>query len=310
MDTTAVGRAPRRRIHICLVTLGLLAAAVAPLQGQQGEPLRVGGDVSAPRKISGDEPSYTEVARRVRATGTVIIEAVIDEHGAVTDTRILKPLPFGLDGKAIEAVKTWKFIPAMFQGKPVRVYYILTVNFHLTTDFDSGPAFDMFMGDHPDLRALVEEGDYVRAGAEIDDMLAKRPDDNSLRFGRAYMHLGAGEMKEAWRVAQSVGGPEQAEIAQSIAAKAAEQLREHPGATDAERTEMLEVGLPAATLAAKLITLDDPEGLADALRTKAELLRAQAELVRDAARRQGILDDAKALEDRADKVHPLRSNLE
>ena len=92
-------------------------------------PLRVGGAVSRPVKISGDEPKYTSLARRAGIQGEVIIEAIIDEQGNVTSQNILQGLPMGLDGAARNAVRTWKFRPAMFGGQPVKVFYILHVHF-------------------------------------------------------------------------------------------------------------------------------------------------------------------------------------
>ncbi|HYU31122.1 MAG TPA: energy transducer TonB, partial [Thermoanaerobaculia bacterium] len=94
-------------------------------------PLRVGGGVSRPEKISGSPPVYTEVARKARVTGVVIVEAIIDERGDVTNARVLKGLPMGLDRAALEAVQHWKFRPAQFQGRAVKVYYTLTVNFQV-----------------------------------------------------------------------------------------------------------------------------------------------------------------------------------
>jgi len=61
----------------------------------------------------------------------VIIEAIIDRNGNVTDARVLKPLPLGLDASALEAVKRWKFKPGTLNGQPVPVIYNLTVNFRL-----------------------------------------------------------------------------------------------------------------------------------------------------------------------------------
>lgn len=94
-------------------------------------PIRVGGDVKAPEKVTFPSPQYTEIARKARIQGVVIIEAIIDKAGNVTNVKILKGLPMGLDQSAADAVKKWKFKPATLNGKPVAVIYNLTVNFQL-----------------------------------------------------------------------------------------------------------------------------------------------------------------------------------
>jgi protein TonB len=91
----------------------------------------VGGDVKPPEKISAPQPQYTEIARKARIQGVVIVQAIIDKQGVVTNVKVLKPLPMGLDQAAAEAIKSWKFKPATLNGKPVAVYYNLTVNFTL-----------------------------------------------------------------------------------------------------------------------------------------------------------------------------------
>ena len=92
-------------------------------------PLRVGGDVKAPVLIDRVEPKRTPEAIANRISGIVIVEALINEHGDVSDVHILKPLPFGLDQAAVDAVKQWHFKPGTLNGKPVAVIFNLTVNF-------------------------------------------------------------------------------------------------------------------------------------------------------------------------------------
>jgi periplasmic protein TonB len=94
-------------------------------------PIQVGGDVKPPEKILAPQPQYSEVARKARVQGVVIVQAIIDKEGNVTNVKILKGLPFGLDQSAADAIKKWKFKPATLNGKPVAVYYNLTVNFTL-----------------------------------------------------------------------------------------------------------------------------------------------------------------------------------
>lgn len=91
----------------------------------------VGGDVTRPVKIHAPLPSYPERARRPRIQGTVIVQAIIDKNGDVTEIKLLKGLPMGLNEAAIDAIKQWKFKPATLGGKPVDVYYNLTVTFKL-----------------------------------------------------------------------------------------------------------------------------------------------------------------------------------
>ncbi len=61
----------------------------------------------------------------------MIVEAIIDKEGNVTNVKVLKGLPMGLDQAAVDAVSRWKFKPATLNAKPVAVIYNLTVNFQL-----------------------------------------------------------------------------------------------------------------------------------------------------------------------------------
>ncbi|HYU31846.1 MAG TPA: TonB family protein, partial [Thermoanaerobaculia bacterium] len=93
--------------------------------------LTVGGAVTRPVLLSGRPPQFPEIARRARIVGAVVLRAVIDERGRVTDVRVLQGLPMGIDKVAVEAVQTWLFQPARFEGRAVKVYYTLTVNFQI-----------------------------------------------------------------------------------------------------------------------------------------------------------------------------------
>ena len=61
----------------------------------------------------------------------MLFRSVIDREGNVTEARILKGLPMGLDQEALRVIRMWKFRPGTLNGQPVAVYYNLTVNFRL-----------------------------------------------------------------------------------------------------------------------------------------------------------------------------------
>ena len=94
---------------------------------------RVGAEVSRPELVFQTPPSYTEAARRAQTRGRVVLEAIIDEEGCVRRARALEGLPEGLTESALSAVRSWVFRPAMMAGKPVKIYYVLTVNFDVQT---------------------------------------------------------------------------------------------------------------------------------------------------------------------------------
>jgi len=90
-----------------------------------------GGGVSAPRVIFQPDPEYSEEARKAKYQGTCVLWLVVGPDGKPRDIRVARSLGLGLDEKAIEAVKTWKFEPAMKDGKPVAVQINVEVSFRL-----------------------------------------------------------------------------------------------------------------------------------------------------------------------------------
>jgi len=89
------------------------------------------GGVSLPVPRYQVEPEYSEEARKAKFQGTVVLEIVIDERGYPTNFKIPNPLGLGLDEKAVEAVRQWRFRPGMKNGKPVAVVARVEVNFRL-----------------------------------------------------------------------------------------------------------------------------------------------------------------------------------
>ncbi|HKT87436.1 MAG TPA: energy transducer TonB [Candidatus Sulfotelmatobacter sp.] len=99
--------------------------------GVGGGIFHVGGGVSAPRAIYSPEPEFSEEARKAKYQGTCTLALVVGTDGRPSNIRVQSSLGMGLDEKAIEAVKNWKFEPAMKDGHPVRVEIAVEVDFHL-----------------------------------------------------------------------------------------------------------------------------------------------------------------------------------
>lgn len=110
-------------------SIGWNGPAAAP--EPKNEVIRFNGTMTRPVQLSGRQPRYSELARRSGTQGTVILEAIIDKKGRVSNVRILKGLPMGLGEEAMAAVQDWIFEPARLDGQPVSVYYTLTVNFQI-----------------------------------------------------------------------------------------------------------------------------------------------------------------------------------
>ncbi len=317
----AEGRRMRNRQQIGVAFLLLLAAGAAaaqpapagpkmpaapPVQAVPAEqPFRVGGAVTRPKLISqGAKPVYTEAARKARLTGVVILESVIDQQGDVTETRVLKGLPMGLDQAAVEAVETWKFEPATFEGKPVKVYYVLTVNFQLGGRAYQGPLFSKFLLAHPGFDEALRLERYDGAAA----LLADAPGDPGTGLARVYLLLYQGRLAEAWQAVRGQAGPTLNELSElnelnersvrnealhAITAFALQQSRDSDR-DDAAQDAALALGLEVADVAIDA----DPDAFG-VIRIKGQLLREKAEQTLDETERQKLLAEADRLQARA-----------
>jgi TonB family protein len=108
-------------------------APAAPVPARSVPPgyIRMGSGVRAPELVMRVEPVYSDQARQAGISGIVILEVLVDAAGNVADAWVLKPLPYGLDQAALQAVRQWKFKPATKEGSPVPVVFTVSVNFKL-----------------------------------------------------------------------------------------------------------------------------------------------------------------------------------
>lgn len=99
--------------------------------GAGGGYYTAGAGISQPIPIFSPDPEYSDEARKAKFQGTVILWVVIGTDGLVHQVKVARPLGLGLDEKAIEAVKKWRFKPAEKDGHPVQVAADIEVNFRL-----------------------------------------------------------------------------------------------------------------------------------------------------------------------------------
>jgi len=99
--------------------------------GYGGGLMSVGGGVAAPLVIHSVQPEFTDDARRANYQGSVSIKLIVDSQGNPQDVRLASHLGMGLEAKAIEAVKQYRFRPAMYQGHAVSVQIVIDVDFRL-----------------------------------------------------------------------------------------------------------------------------------------------------------------------------------
>jgi len=90
-----------------------------------------GGDVTEPRLVYRVEPSYSEIARKLRLEGVAVLQAIISADGRIEEVRVVQSAHELLDADAVRAVKQWRYRAATLKGRPVRVSLTVTVEFRL-----------------------------------------------------------------------------------------------------------------------------------------------------------------------------------
>ncbi|PYT69808.1 MAG: hypothetical protein DMG39_17575 [Acidobacteria bacterium] len=93
-------------------------------------PVAVGGDVKQAKLISSVPPVYPTLARAQHVSGGVTIDALIDANGRVTTMQVISGHTL-LQQAAMDALKQWKYQPAMLDGKAAPMHLTVTIQFHL-----------------------------------------------------------------------------------------------------------------------------------------------------------------------------------
>jgi protein TonB len=91
----------------------------------------IGGGVRAPKVLVQVDPEFSEEARKQKFSGNVLVGLIVDEQGNPSHVRVLRGVGLGLDEKAVEAVRQYKFRPATKDGKPVKVELSVDVRFEI-----------------------------------------------------------------------------------------------------------------------------------------------------------------------------------
>ena len=111
---------------------GTSAPAPPPAPRPVQKIVRVGSGVKPPRQTYSADPVYPPLARETHIRGTVVVDAVIDEHGNVVQARVVSGHPLLMDA-ALKAVLLWKYEPTTLNGKPVSVELQVQVQFKLNS---------------------------------------------------------------------------------------------------------------------------------------------------------------------------------
>lgn len=113
--------------------LGGIPSAVKPVAAPppvRGQVVRVGGRVRRPQPIRQVQPVYPSIARNSHITGDVVIDAILDENGNVTDMKVISG-PVLLYPAALAALREWKYEPTYLNDVPVSVQMVVTISFRL-----------------------------------------------------------------------------------------------------------------------------------------------------------------------------------
>ena len=108
-------------------------SGIGPGSGENtgGGVMHIGGGVSKPVVLYQVDPEFSEEARKAKFSGSVYVYLWVGTDGKPSHVRVIRGVGMGLDEKAVEAVRQYRFQPAMKDGKPVQVDLYVNVNFEI-----------------------------------------------------------------------------------------------------------------------------------------------------------------------------------
>jgi TonB family protein len=86
-------------------------------------------DVTLPKVTHRAEAKFTSLAQHDKVQGSLVLRCVVDEEGVPYRIAVARPLGYGLDEQAVQALEKWRFTPAMRDGKPVASAVVLQMDF-------------------------------------------------------------------------------------------------------------------------------------------------------------------------------------
>jgi TonB family protein len=111
--------------------MGARTSKVALSRGPDPGVHRIGRGITGPQLIRKVDPEYSEEGRKAKFEGTVILNVEIDPDGVPQNIEVRRSVGLGLDEKAVEAVRQWRFKPGLKGGLPVPAQVTIEVNFRL-----------------------------------------------------------------------------------------------------------------------------------------------------------------------------------
>ena len=107
------------------------ASAQEAAGSPDAKPRRIGGAIMPPKLLRSKEPEFSDAARGLKYSGTVLINFWLQPDGTVSHMSLVRPIGLGLDERALAAVQKYTFSPATMNGKPVLVELNVEVNFQI-----------------------------------------------------------------------------------------------------------------------------------------------------------------------------------